>query len=288
MNIRFSVKRKIIQFIAFALTDPHIGNLATGRIYKGPWKNFCSPGLNCHSCPAAAFACPIGAMQAVNGSLHFRWSFYVFGTLCGLDILLGRAVCGFLCPFGLLQELLYRIPFPRRKLPRAMRYIKYGVLLIAVIALPVLVTNAAGMGDPFFCKYICPAGTLQGGLPLLLARPEMKSLAGLRFAVKLLIAAAVIVGCLMSVRFFCKVLCPLGALYGFFNRISLVRLRGDRDACVSCGACSRACPMDIALPGELNSMECIRCGRCVSACDARAIRFAKPCPSAEKAGQQAE
>ena len=276
MKDGFSVKRKIIQFIAFALSNPHVGNFGAGKLYKGPWKQFCNPGINCYSCPAASLSCPIGSLQAVNGSIDFKWSFYVVGTLCALGILLGRAVCGFLCPFGLLQELIYKIPFPKRKLPDWMKYIKYIMLFIVVLTLPVVITNAMGMGDPFFCKYICPAGTLEGGLPLLIARPEMRSMAGTRFALKIAILVITIIGCLVTARFFCKVLCPLGAFYGFFNKVSLVRLETDSSACVSCGKCSSVCPMDVDPVRNPNSMECIRCGRCVSACNVKAINYVKP------------
>ena len=278
MKITFSVKRKLIQFMALVLSNPHVGNFGTGRIYKGPWKNFCNPGLNCYSCPAAGLACPIGSLQAVNGSIDFKWSFYVIGTLCAFGILLGRAVCGFLCPFGLLQELIYKIPFPGKglKLPRWTRYVKYGMLLIVVLTLPVLITNSAGMGDPFFCKFICPAGTIEGGFALLIVRPEMRQMIGPRFIAKALIACAMILGCLMVPRCFCKVLCPLGAFYGFFNKVSLVRLETDSSACVACGACSKACPMDVDPSRTPNSMECIRCGKCVSVCRTNAIRYVKP------------
>ena len=176
-KINIDVRRKLVQYMAFALSNPHIGNLSKGRLYKGPWKNFCNPGINCYSCPAASLSCPIGSLQAVNGSMNMSCSFYVVGALCAFGILLGRAVCGFLCPFGLIQELLYKIPFVKRRLPRWPRYIKY-VMLAGVFLLPVFVTNAVGMGDPFFCKYICPAGTLEGGLPILLSHPEMRGMAG--------------------------------------------------------------------------------------------------------------
>lgn len=276
MGVNFSVKRKIIQFMAFALSNPYAGNLAGGRIYKGPWKNFCNPGINCYSCPAAGLSCPIGSLQAVNGSMDFSFSFYVIGTLCAFGILLGRAVCGFLCPFGLLQELIYKIPFPKRRLPGWAKYIKYVMLFGAVLLLPLVITNAAGMGDPYFCKFICPAGTLEGGVPLLLARPEMRSLMGPNFAFKAAVTVAVIAGCLVTARCFCKVLCPLGAFYGFFNKISLVRLETDESACVACGKCASVCPMDVDPSKTPNSMECIRCGKCVSSCHAQAIKYVKP------------
>lgn len=281
MNI--SIKRKIIQFIALVLSDPYFGNFRAGRLYKGPWKQFCNPGLNCYSCPAAKLSCPIGALQAINGSMNFKFSFYVLGTMCAVGILLGRAVCGFLCPFGLLQELVYKIPFFKRKLPGWMKYIKYVMLFVLVLTLPVVITNEFGMGDPFFCKYICPAGTIEAGIPLMLARGEIRAMAGPIFAIKLAVAVLCIIGCLMACRCFCKVLCPLGAFYGFFNKIALLQMQTDKAACVSCGKCASVCPMDVDPSITPNSMECIRCGKCIATCPSQAISIRK---LAERANPQ--
>ena len=116
------LKRKLIQIAAFGFTNSHIPNFMAGRLYTGKWKEFCVPGLNCYSCPAAAFAWPIGALQAVTGSRKSPISFYVFGLLLAFGVIFGRAVCGFLCPFGLLQELLAKVPLPKKKLPAFMLY----------------------------------------------------------------------------------------------------------------------------------------------------------------------
>lgn len=275
MKISISIKRKIIQVIALILTNPYISNLKEGNLYKGPWKKFCSPGLNCYSCPAAGLSCPIGALQAVNGSIDFKWSFYAIGLMCAFGILLGRAVCGFLCPFGLLQELLHKIPFPKKKLPRWPKFIKYGMLVVIVLMLPVIITNAAGMGEPFFCKFICPAGTIEGGIPLLITHQEIREMAGALLALKIGIVVFIVIGCLIVSHFFCKVLCPLGAFYGFFNRISFVQLEIDHTACISCGKCSKVCPMDVNPSKNPNSMECIRCGKCIDECAKGAIRYKK-------------
>ena len=112
MKINQEMKRKIVQVAAFGYSNTYIGNFVSGQIYKGSWKQFCNPGMNCYSCPAARLACPIGAMQAVSGSMNFKLSFYVIGFVLALGVVFGRAICGFFCPFGLIQELIYKIPFP--------------------------------------------------------------------------------------------------------------------------------------------------------------------------------
>ena len=162
-------------------------NFKEGKIFQGKWKQFCNPGLNCYSCPAASFACPIGALQAVNGSMNFNFSFYVVGILLAFGVLLGRFICGWLCPFGLLQEFIHKLPSPKLKLPKIFTYIKYIILIVFVILLPIVATNYMGMGKPAFCQYICPAGTLEGGISLLSTHPEIRQTIGGLFFLKIFI-----------------------------------------------------------------------------------------------------
>lgn len=267
----YAIKRKIIQIAAFGYSNIHLLNFNGGRIYKGKWKQFCNPGLNCYSCPAASFACPIGALQAVSGSMNFNFSFYVVGFLLAVGVLLGRSVCGYLCPFGLVQELMHKIPFPKIKLWRGFLYIKYVVLVVFVILLPVVATNYMGIGNPAFCQFICPAGTLEAGIPLLLTHEELRQTIGNLFSLKMAILIVTIIGCLMIYRFFCKVLCPLGVIYGLLNKISIYHLEVDHCKCVKCGKCSRVCKMDVDPVKNPDSVECIRCGECAAECPKQAI-----------------
>ena len=230
---------------------------------------------SCYSCPGALGACPIGSLQAVLDSGKFRFSCYVFGFLMLFGALMGRFVCGWLCPFGLVQDLLHKIPLFHKKknLPghRFLRYGKYLVLGVFVILLPMTVVGVTGMGDPWFCKYICPSGTLFGGLPLLASNPTLRAAAGWLFSWKTLLLVAIV---LLSIRYyrpFCKYLCPLGALYGLFNPVSLYRLRVDQSECVHCGKCQQVCGMDIPVWEKPNSIECIRCGSCKASCPTGAI-----------------
>ena len=157
-----------IQAGATLLTNLHLPNFLKGGLYQGAGKTVCVPGLNCYSCPAASGACPIGAFQAVVGSSKFSFSYYITGFLILLGVLLGRFICGFLCPFGWFQELLHKIPTKKlsTKKLKPLTYLKYAVLLVMVFLLPAFLVNDVGMGDPFFCKYICPQGVLEGALPL--------------------------------------------------------------------------------------------------------------------------
>ena len=264
-----------IQAGAVLLTNLHLPNFIKGEIYRGKGKNVCVPGLNCYSCPAASGACPIGAFQAVAGSSKFRFSYYISGFLILLGVLLGRLICGFLCPFGWFQELLHRIP--TRKLStkklRPLTYLKYVILLVMVVLLPAIAVNDVGMGDPFFCKYLCPQGVLEGAIPLALVNSGIRAALGKLFTWKLCILLAVAALSVLFYRPFCKWLCPLGAFYALFNKVSLLQMKVDANACISCGKCVKVCSMDVDVTKTPDHAECIRCGKCVLACPTGAVRF---------------
>lgn len=328
---RFSF-RLMIQLIYTALTNGYIAGFARGKIYQGPAKQICLPGLNCYSCPGALGSCPVGSLQAVLSSRDYSISFYVLGFLMAVGALCGRVVCGFLCPFGLVQDLLHKIPLPRkwkiRRIPgeKKIAHLRYGILLVFVILLPSLAVNAIGQGDPWFCKYICPSGTLMGGVPLValegvgknqeteplqpalsapsgsltpsLGNPGLNSgtslsgglqagsnqavsvqsvsggyrdAAGPLFNWKMILLLMIGVLSILYYRPFCRFLCPLGAIYGLANPISIYKYRLLEDRCVKCGACKKACPMGLDPVKNPNSPECIRCGACIRACPHKAL-----------------
>ena len=267
--------RGLLQAGAALLTNLHLPNFLKGGIYQGKGKAVCVPGLNCYSCPAASGACPIGSFQAVVGSSKFSFSYYITGFLILLGVLLGRFICGFLCPFGWFQELLHKIPTKKisTKKLKPLTYIKYAVLLFMVVLMPMLITNDVGMGDPFFCKYLCPQGVLEGAIPLAAVNSGIRAALGALFSWKLGILVAVILLSVLFYRPFCKWLCPLGAFYALLNRVSLFGMKVDRHKCVSCGKCAKACKMDVDVTKAPDHTECIRCGMCVRACPTKAVSF---------------
>ena len=269
--------RLIIQACSAALSNGYIRGFATGRIFEGATKYVCVPGLNCYSCPGALGACPIGSLQAVIGSKKYHTALYVIGLISVFGVLMGRFVCGFLCPFGLIQDLLNRIPFVKklRTLPgeRFLRWFRYVVLAVFVILLPMVVADAAGVGDPWFCKYVCPAGTLEAGVPLVLLNKGLRAAVGFLYTWKLAILAVTLLASVIIYRPFCRYICPLGAIYGLFNKVSFYRFTVEKDKCTECGVCQKACGLDIPVWKRPNSVDCIRCGECRDACPTGALHM---------------
>ncbi|MDR2611260.1 MAG: 4Fe-4S binding protein [Clostridiales Family XIII bacterium] len=267
--------RRVVQFAWAAIINCWLPGYVKGTVYTGDLKTICAPGLNCYACPGAVTSCPIGAVQAVVGSARYNVSYYLIGFFLLVGGMLGRFICGFLCPFGLVQELLHRIPFPRKigsfRGDKQLRLLKYVVLVVFVILLPILFVNAAGGGLPWFCKWICPAGTLEGGIPLLSVSSLLREAAGLLFTWKIGVLVTVLFLSVVIQRPFCKYLCPLGAIYALLNRFALFRYCVDEGACTHCGKCGRECPMQVDPSDKPNHPECVRCGKCKKGCPTGAI-----------------
>ena len=268
--------RKIVQALIAVVYNLNVKNFFTGRIYQGSLKNVCVPGLNCYSCPGALGSCPIGSFQSSIGAVGSKISLYVTGILIFVGALLGRFVCGWLCPFGLIQELLHKIP--SRKIKRArvftpLKYLKYVILAVFVVLLPLLYFLQNGDASPAFCKFICPAGTLEAGVPLVLANESLRAAVGWLFSWKVLFLVATIVSSIFIYRPFCRFICPLGAIYALFNKIAVFGLRFSPDKCIHCGKCAAVCKMEVDPSVSPSSTECIRCGDCVKTCPTNALAF---------------
>lgn len=275
MGRRFKHTRLLVQSGWTLLTNSFVIGFVQGRIYTGSLKSICLPGLNCYSCPGSLGSCPIGALQATVGSKDHQVPFYLLGFFLIVGTIFGRFICGFLCPFGLIQELFHKIPLPKKiktfKGDCLLRFVKYGILLVFVILLPMLVVDAVGNGSPWFCEWICPAGTLEAGIPLVLVDPYLQDAIGFLFNWKLAILGIIIVLSILIWRPFCKYLCPLGAIYALFNKVSVYRYSIDENACTHCDTCKGACPMNIHPQQETNHPECVRCGTCKDVCPEGAI-----------------
>ncbi len=266
-------KRRLIQLYSAVLYNAYAKGFIKGEIYTGGTKALCVPGFNCYSCPAAVGACPLGSLQNALASSGNRIGFYVFGIIMLWGLMLGRTICGWICPLGLIQELLHKIPTPKirkSRITHALSYLKYFFLVVFAIAVPLWYGLQHGKAVPGFCKYICPAGTLEGAMGLL-ANPANASffkMLGLFFTRKFVIMMLIFLACIFCYRSFCRFICPLGAIYGMFNKLALVGVRVDADRCTHCGACAMNCKMDVRHVGD---HECINCAKCMDVCRQDAI-----------------
>ena len=267
-------KRRLIQLYSALLFNANLKGYISGSIFKGDTKYLCTPGLNCYSCPGAVTSCPIGSLQNAFASSGKRTPYYIIGIIFLYSLMLGRWICGYLCPFGLLQDLLYKIKTPKlkkNKFTKVLSYFKYVVLVFFVIILP-LIYMLQDLPLPAFCKYICPAGTLGGAIALLInpANSSKFGMLGGIFTWKFALMISFIVGAIFIYRVFCRFVCPLGAIYGLFNKFALFGIKLERNKCVDCGKCISKCKMDISHVGDT---ECINCGECISVCPTKAISW---------------
>jgi len=269
-------KRRITQIIAAITTNANINGFLKGTIYKGNTKKICVPGLNCYSCPGAMGSCPIGSLQAAIGTVKYDFSFYIVGLMSLFGVIFGRFICGWLCPFGLIQDLLHKIHSKKikvnEKVNNVLKYLKYVILALFVILLPMFLVNEFGISPPYFCEYICPAGTLEGGIPLVLMNASLRGSLGHLFEWKIIVLSSIVVASIFIYRPFCRYLCPLGAFYALFNKVSFYKYEVDKNKCTNCGACVHKCKINIEVYKNPNSAECIRCGECVKICPAKAIK----------------
>ncbi len=275
------VKRRIFQFIALLLNNSYIYSLFKGTIYQGKLKYFCSPGLNCYSCPFSLLSCPIGAIQSIFLSLKLNLSlgkpifgFYIFGFLGSIGILGGRVACGWVCPFGFLQDIIYKIPSRKFNFHiNKLKILKFIILLLTVILFPMIFVDNFGYGEPYFCKYICPVGTLEGGVILPFLIPSLKKMIGFLYFYKIIFLSILLFSFLFIKRPFCRFLCPLGAIYSIFNKYSILKLNKIKSSCNSCMKCVKVCPMSLSFKEIPIDHDCIRCLECINVCSKGAIEL---------------
>ncbi len=259
------MKRKFIQLLSLIGINSNFAVFHKFGIYQGKWKQLFPPALNCYACPLARGACPVGTLQHFTAIKQIPY--YALGYISVIGSLIGRFSCGWFCPFGFIQELLYKIGTLKIHVGKWAGYVKYITL---VLLIPAVYLSE----EPVFCK-LCPAGTLEGGIPVMLSSmgKDMHSIIGWHFYFKLGILVLLIVSAMAIKRPFCRFLCPLGAIWGLFNKVSLLTMHVDEQKCDKCDLCQDVCPMDIKIYEDPNSFDCIRCMQCVSVCPQNAISY---------------
>jgi len=256
------MKRRLFQIGTLVVSNSYVGSVFYSNIYQGWFKGICVPVMNCYGCPLAVMSCPIGTLQ------HFviikAIPFLLIGFLGIIGLVVGRMACGWLCPFGFFQEMLYKIKTKKFYLQKGFSYSKYIIL----VGLTLLV--AMWVGEPWFCK-LCPVGTVEASVPLILWNPSgdifsqggsIVSRVEVLFYIKLFILFALVSSAIFMHQPFCRYICPLGAIWSIFNRFSLFRLMVRTEVCAFFDDCHLGCPMDIHVHHNANDGDCIRCLEC--------------------------
>ena len=198
---------------------------------------------------------------------------FLFISFMLMSLLLKKTFCSWLCPVGTFSEFLWklgrRVYGRNLRLPRwidvALRGLKY--LLLGLFVAVIGAMSAAALDDFMATPY---------GL---VADVKM-----LNFFRDIGITAAVVIGLLALLstliqNFWCRYLCPYGALMGLASLFSPVKIRRDQEACVDCGKCAKACPAGIAVDKlvQIRTVECTACMECVAVCSAQnALQLALP------------
>lgn len=251
------LKRRFFQMAGSVLPNSYLTGfwnmVQWPALYQGSLKSICSPLLNCYACPGALLSCPIGTIQhfMVTGNVPT----YAIGTLSMVGATVGRMTCGTLCPFGFMQDVLYKLRAWKVSMPVWTRWFRYLVLLVLVIIIPAVTQ------ENWFSK-LCPCGTLIGGLPWVTLDRNVRSMVRALFFMKVAMLMFIVGISTMVKRPFCRAICPLGAIFSLFNKASFVQLAWNADTCTRCGKCEKICPVDIRPDRNQTNPDCLRCLDC--------------------------
>jgi len=172
----------------------------------------------------------------------------------GLTLLFGPVFCGWVCPFGTVEEFIGKIGrkiFKKRynnfiplKLDRLLRYLRYVILILVVVNTAISGKLLFSNFDPYFALFNIWSSEVT--------------------RLSLLVLGLVLIGSLFVERPWCKYLCPLGALLGIFNLFRIIKLKRNEKTCINCKACDRICPMNINISTSkvVSNHQCISCLLC--------------------------
>lgn len=228
--------------------------------------------------PSIHALCPFGGLESLyqvfsTGSFVSKilaGTMILFVITLVVAILFRRSFCGLICPFGAIQEFFGKVGqkiFKRKFIipsiiDKPLRYLKYIILVVTVI----FAWKTAGLWIAPYDPWSAYAHLAEG-----LGRVWDES------AVGLILLGITLVGSLLYERFFCKYLCPMGALYAIISKISPFKIYRDENVCVNCGKCSKVCPMNIDVQNakEVRNAECINCQTCVLNCPKSGALYSK-------------
>lgn len=267
--------RRLYQLFTAISANLPLYNFVTGRLYSGKLKSFPFPIMNCYACPAALYSCPIGTIS------HFlvmnKVPLFALGVISAVSASFGRWICGWVCPFGLLQDLLNKVPTVKFELPKPFVYLKYLMLVLGVLLLPYL------FKEHYFCM-VCPTGTVEAGIYWVAASSAILGMAGPFFLFKLALGSMFLYGSIFIKRPFCRYFCPLGALFSIFNKLSIVDFKVEKERCIECNLCKKSCPVNYPIYQDPNSPACLRCLNCVRVCSV--VKVNLPALSRKEPGRE--
>lgn len=294
--LRIETARKIVQFCCFLLFNAVFFGL-------GPWP-ILLPVLQSSGTPQNAVGDAFAVFQSMLYQLVFPW--LPIAAFLVTAALVGRSLCGWVCPFGFIQDLLGYVKKKHTEVSprthRTMIYAKHAVLGITLfVSVTLALSLAADAGEsykkalgvfgeaPF--NVLSPADTLFAVLPkmilglryMMLEKTAWEIIASVSFLsalfwVRFAILVGVIVLAVYVPRGWCRYLCPHGAALALLNRFSFLGLKRDLVRCTKaeCRECVKACPMKVPileLPWEkFSDPECIYCLKCVDVCPTKAIK----------------
>jgi polyferredoxin len=293
--------RKFIQFFSFLIFNAVVFGWAPTPILL--------PILNGLGTSQKIMGDALATLQLILYGAAFPW--LPIASFLLIAIILGRATCGWICPFGFIQDLLGYIKRKPSEISsrthKTMVYVKYGILAITLfLSIASAVTLVTGLGIGFRGTFgifaqapfeaLSPANTLFSKLPEIALNArytipvwlETGDLLGnvldgivsmpVLFWIQFSILVVVIVLGVYFPRSWCKYFCPHGAALAFLNRFSFLGLKREPVKCTKaeCHACVEVCPMKVPildLPWEkFTDPECIYCLKCVEACTTKAIK----------------
>lgn len=197
----------------------------------------CNQGIPCSNCPLSYGICPVGTIQRIAFIPQFP--FYItllLITITGLAF--GSLACSWACPLGFIQDIFHSPRLKELKITNKLKKIRYLSLILAsfLIFLELRYNFLSIRGIGIFKETTIIAGILLLSLAIFIKRP------------------------------FCRILCPLGLIYGKFNKISPVKVILDKNKCSACGECNKVCISDLSPPGEVNGSLCAKCFNCTKIC----------------------
>lgn len=218
--------------------------------------NICGPVFHCYSCPLAMFACPIGVIANFS-ALHVL-PLAAIGLLVVLGAAFGSFICGWVCPFGFLQDLIAKIPTPKFAMPLWAGYFRYVVLVAFVLVIPFF----WGESHPLFVCRLCPAGALEGAVPNMVRQAFAHQPITWPTGLKVAILVMIVIAMFFTWRPWCTLFCPLGAIYALLNHVSLLFLRFHRNRCIDCADCRSLCVDGAPAERRVDGLHCLRCAEC--------------------------